>query len=259
MHDSLSSGRMAALMNGLMDSGVNPDLDRRQPFTKTFAANTSNVLPMRRRLTDHAERSAQAPLHLFLMRMLDEIDYGMVLLDIKGAIWHANHLARAELGRGLILHAEEGRLCTRVPGKQSALQTAIQRAGQGTRSMIDLRLTGADQPGTSLALVPMGHPAEAIGSALPVLVITSRHVLCEQISLHFFAQSFGLTGAEKSVLSGLAQGQEVQEIADKKNLAVSTVRTQVKQLRVKTHSNSIRELLGKVSTLPPVVSSIKAF
>ena len=96
-----------------------------------------------------------------------------------------------------------------------------------------------------------------MGGALPVLVITSRHVLCEQISLHFFAQSFGLTGAEKSVLSGLAKGMEVQEIADQKNLAVSTVRTQVKQLRGKTQSNSIRELMGKVSTLPPVVSSIK--
>lgn len=259
MYDSLSGGRMAALITDLPDPASSPDADRRQSFPKSPAANTCNVLPMRRRLTDHAERSAQAPLHLFLMRMLDEIDYGMVLLDVKAAIWHANHLARAELGRGQILHSEEGRLCTRVPGKQAALQHAIERAGQGTRSMIDLRLSGPDQPGTSLALVPMGHPAEAIGSALPVLVITSRHVLCEQISLHFFAQSFGLTGAEKSVLSGLAQGQEVQEIAEKKNLAVSTVRTQVKQLRVKTQSNSIRELLGKVSTLPPVVSSIKAF
>ena len=255
MYDGLSSSRMAASLASIPE----PDLDRRQTFTHKVAANTSNVLPMRRRLTDHAERSSQAPLHLFLMRMLDEIDYGMVLLDVKGAIWHVNHLARAELGRGQILHAEEGRLCTRIPGKQAALDYAVHRAGQGTRSMIDLRTRGPDQveTGTSLAMVPMGHPAEAVGGALPVLVITSRHVLCEQISLHFFAQSFGLTGAEKSVLSGLAKGMEVQEIADQKNLAVSTVRTQVKQLRGKTQSNSIRELMGKVSTLPPVVSSIK--
>jgi DNA-binding CsgD family transcriptional regulator len=192
------------------------------------------------------------------MRMLDEIDYGMVLLDKQGKLWHANHLARVELGKGQLLHTEEGQLCTRVPGQQLALRRAILKAGQGTRCMLDLRSPDSTEPGTSLALVPMGHPEGTLAQALPVLVITGRNLLCEEISLHFFAQSFGLTGAEKSVLAALSRGQEVQEIAQQKKLAVSTVRTQVKQLRLKTRSGSIRALLSKVSTLPPVVSSLKA-
>lgn len=230
------------------------------PQPRLPAANGSNVLPMRRRLTDHAERSAQAPLQLFLGRMLDEIDYGMILLDAKGCIWHVNHLARAEIGAGQVLHVEDGQLCTRAPGKNADLQQAIRRAGQGARSMIVLRSsTQPDQPACELALVPMGHPLEALGSALPVLAITSRQTLCEPISIQFFAQAHGLTTAEKNVLMALSQGLEVEEIAQKRGISEATVRTQVKQLRVKTQCGSIREILTKLSKLPPVVSSIKAF
>ncbi|MEY2952511.1 MAG: hypothetical protein RLZZ401_598 [Pseudomonadota bacterium] len=255
MYDSLSVGHAAAVSGDCADSRET-GLDR---LPRLPAANGSNVLPLQRHLGDQAERSAQAPLHLYLMRMLDEVDYGLVLLDVKGHIWHANHLARAEMGRNQVLHTEGGRLCTRVPGKQLLLQQAIYRASQGTRSLVDLCLISADNPGLSIALVPMGHPAEAHGDALPVLAITSRQLMCEQISLHFFAQSYGLTGAEKSVLLALSQGHDAKAIAQQKVLALSTVRTQIKQLRVKTRSTSIRELLGKVATLPPVVSSIKAF
>ena len=39
----------------------------------------------------------------FLLRLLDEIDYGLVLVDEQGKIQHANHLARHELARGRLL------------------------------------------------------------------------------------------------------------------------------------------------------------
>lgn len=254
MTDSLASGRLAEIP--LADPFA-PDAGVSVPAAR--AANTSNVLPMRRRLTDHAERSAQAPLQLFLSRMLDEIDYGMILLDAKGCVWHANHLARAEIGNGQILHVEEGRLCTRVAGKNTGLQQAIRRASQGARSLIVLRAAQREQAACELALVPMGHPLEALGNALPVLAITSRQTLCEPISIQFFAQAHGLTTAEKNVLIALSQGLEVEEIARQRGITEATVRTQVKQLRIKTQCGSIREILAKLSTLPPVVSSIKAF
>lgn len=236
----------------------------------TASAHTTVVQRMRRRKTDHADATARpAPahppaLHMYLMRMLDEIDYGLILLDVKGAIWHANHLGRSELGRGQVLHVEEGRLNTRVAAKKAVMQQAIYRASQGVRSLIDLRhppddLSAIDHHGTSVAFVPMGHPAEAYPNPLPVLAITCRQVMCEQISLHFFAQSYGLTSTEESVLAALSQGLDVEDIAKQRSLALSTVRTHVKQLRVKTQCRSMRELLNKVSVLPPVVSSIKAF
>ena len=38
-----------------------------------------------------------------LLRLLDEIDYGLVLVDAQGRIQHANHLARHELATGRLL------------------------------------------------------------------------------------------------------------------------------------------------------------
>ena len=200
-----------------------------------------------------------APLQLYLMRALDEIDYGLCLLDGRQMVWHTNHLARVELNRGQVLHLENGGLATRVSGCQMALKNAINRAGQGIRSMVDLRPSHGDHPGTSVALVPMGHPSESYPHPSPVLAITCRQLLCAQISLHFFAQSYGLTRTEEAILLALAQGMEVEDIVRERSLAVSTVRSHVKQLRIKTQSGSMRELLNKVSVLPPVVSSIKSF
>jgi DNA-binding CsgD family transcriptional regulator len=198
-------------------------------------------------------------LQLCLMRMLDEIDYGLVLLDQQLKVWHINHLARVELTRGQLLHVQDGCLSTRLPGRLVPLQAAMRRAAQGIRSLLDLRPADAAQPGTSVALVPMGHPAECYPDPLPVMAITCRPVLCAQISLHFFAQSYGLTRTEEAVLAALVQGQDVEDIVRERGLAMSTVRSHVKQLRIKTQCNSMREVLNKVSVLPPVVSSVKTF
>lgn len=198
-------------------------------------------------------------LQLCLMRMLDEIDYGLILLDQRLKVWHVNHLARVELARGQLLHVQDGYLSTRVAGRLVPLQAATHRAAQGIRSLLDLRPPDVSQAGMSIALVPMGHPAECYPDPLPVMAITCRPQLCAQISLHFFAQSYGLTRTEEAVLEALVQGQEVEDIVRERGLAMSTVRSHVKQLRQKTQSASMRELLNKVSVLPPVVSSVKTF
>ncbi len=202
---------------------------------------------------------AAALLQRYLMRMLDEIDYGLVLLDGQRQVWHANHLARVELTRGPLLGLREGRLHTRDPARQPALDHAIARAGEGVRSMVNLREDDGVGPGTSMAFVPMGHPAECFPDKLPVMGITCRQLLCEKISLHFFSQSYGLTRTEEAVLLDLVQGMEVEDIGRTRCLAVSTVRSHVKKLRSKTRSSSMRELLNKVSVLPSVVSSIRSF
>jgi hypothetical protein len=38
-----------------------------------------------------------------LLRVLDEVDYGMLIIDAQGTILHANHLARHELASGRML------------------------------------------------------------------------------------------------------------------------------------------------------------
>jgi DNA-binding NarL/FixJ family response regulator len=67
-----------------------------------------------------------------------------------------------------------------------------------------------------------------------------------------------LTRTEEAVLADLVQGQEVEDIARQRNMAIATARSHVKQLRLKTRSGSMRELLNRLAVLPPVVSAVRS-
>jgi len=192
-----------------------------------------------------------------LMRALDEVDYGLMLLRQDQVLSYGNHLARVMLGRGDRLFLDQGRLKARAPAHQSALQAGFVRAGQGIRCLLEIPSVNGEDGDSTLALVPLGHPAEWTGQSVPVLLIVCRPALCAPLSLRFFAQAHGLTRTEEAVLADLVQGFEVEDIARQRGMAISTARSHVKQLRLKTRSASMRELLNALAVLPPVVSAVR--
>lgn len=220
-------------------------------------AAVGKVVPMRRRSDTYGAGRSDG-LQTLLMGALDEIDYGMILIDAHGRVCHSNHMARAEIGRNEHLRIEDDRLIACAFEHREALATAVVRASRGARSLVDLTVTTSHLAPLTVAVVPVGL-TQGVGTQQPsaVLVITGKQQMCEQISLQFFARRYALSRSEQIVLLALAQGASVQEVATERGLALSTVRSQVKDIRVKTRCKSMRELLGKVSALPPLVSSIK--
>jgi DNA-binding CsgD family transcriptional regulator len=193
-----------------------------------------------------------------LTRALDEVDYALMLFQQDQLFQYGNHLARAMLNRGDRLYLDQGQLKARVAAHQSALQTGFARAAQGIRCLLDIPTQGQAGADSALALVPLGHPAEWPSQKVPVLLISCRPALCAPLSLRFFAQAHALTRTEEAVLSDLVQGLEVEDIAQQRHMAISTARSHVKQLRLKTRSTSMRELLNKLAMLPPVVSAVRS-
>jgi DNA-binding CsgD family transcriptional regulator len=192
------------------------------------------------------------------MRALDEVDYALMLFQRDQMLQYGNHLARAMLNRGDRLYLDQGQLKTRVAAHQSALQTGFAKAAQGIRCLLDIPALGQVGADSALALVPLGHPAEWPSHGVPVLLISCRPALCAPLSLRFFAQAHALTRTEEAVLGDLTLGLEVEEIARQRDMAVSTARSHVKQLRLKTRCTSMRELLNKLAILPPVVSAVRS-
>lgn len=186
-----------------------------------------------------------------LMRLLDEIDYGLILLAPGGRIQHANHLARHELATGQVIRNAHGLLVAVRSGETAQLRSLATRAMAGHRGMVEV---GEPSRSVTLAFVPLGSPFES--DAPSVLVLFGKRQVCESLTMRFFARSCGLSPTEESVLKALCEGKAVDDIARVHGVAESTVRTQVRVLRAKTRSNSIRELIRKVSTLPPLVPSI---
>ena len=190
----------------------------------------------------------------FVLRLLDEIDYGLVLVNAQGRIQHANHLARHELATGRLLFSAQGGTvagCTAALTDQ--LMAAIHGAVQGRRRLLYLTHGEHNMP---VAVIPLAHALE--GPSTTVMLVMARQRVGDNLALQMFAREHCLTPTEESVLRALCDGRDVDEIATQHGVAESTVRTQVRSLRDKTGSNGIRQLVQRVLALPPVVPALRA-
>ena len=193
-----------------------------------------------------AERPAPDP--EFAWRALEEIDYGLILVDPEGMVQHANHLARHELARAMFLRIDHGRVTSHGTNQGGEVARAIRLAARGRRQMLSLR---HDKDTLAVACVPLFQPYE--GESASVLLMLARRTGSKNLALSFFAREHRLSPTEEAVLRALCDGLDVQEIAVAHGVCESTLRTQVRSLRDKTDSSSIRQLVQRVAALPPVV------
>jgi DNA-binding CsgD family transcriptional regulator len=184
----------------------------------------------------------------FAWRVLEEIDYGLVLVSPTGTLQHANLIARHELSRGRFLRVEQSKVVGNSEAHTEVIVRGVRGATQGRRQMLTLR-NGEDS--LSVACVPLFQPYER--DTPSVLLMLARQVGTQNLAIAFFSRTHGLTPTEESVLKALCEGLAVHEIANANGVSVNTVRTQVRSLRDKTGIHSMRLLVQKVGALPPVV------
>lgn len=184
-----------------------------------------------------------------LALIFDELAHGVLVASAKGQLLHANQAARHELARRQMLTVHDGQLQAADARQSRLLVQALSKAESGLRSLIALR---SAQERLSIAVVPLrSQPPRASTVAL----FLSRASVCDALMLCFFARTHGLTPAEEQVLAVLCQGYSAPEAARRLNVAVSTVRSHVRSLCTKTHSNGVRALVSQVAVLPPLVSA----
>lgn len=182
---------------------------------------------------------------------LDELDYGLLIVEASGRLVQANQMGHHHCAA---LHGayrlQDQHLHTRNAADEPALQRALTQAAAGRRSLLKL---GDGPQVETVAIVPLtAPPLSRTDSA--VLVVFGRHQVCEALSVEHFARVHNLTHAEGMVLTALCDGEEPGAIAKRFGVAVSTVRTQIASVRQKTQAASIRELVRQVAMLPPIVS-----
>ncbi|MBI5277630.1 MAG: helix-turn-helix transcriptional regulator [Burkholderiales bacterium] len=178
--------------------------------------------------------------------LLDELAHGVLILGPDARVLHANHAARQELARRH-LPAVGHRLLEALRAQEGqALQDVLHRGMLGKRSLVTLAL--GEGPALPLAVVPL----KADGPGRGVALVFSRAAVCDSLMLCFFARCHGLTPTEELVLGILCQGCSAPEVAARLEVAVSTVRSHVRSLCAKTRSSGVRELVKRVSLLPPV-------
>ena len=187
-----------------------------------------------------------------LLRMLDEIDYGVLVLDGHGQIQHTNHLARHELASARLVMVRGNALLGSTTEHSAMIQQGLDHACRGQRKLVLLEHNDQE---LSLAFIPLSHPLEA--ESPTVMVLMQRQSTCDNLAVRMFARTKGLSPSEESVMIGLCRGLGVPEIAKEHGVAESTVRSPVKSLREKTGCSSIRRLMQRVTSLPPVVPALR--
>jgi DNA-binding CsgD family transcriptional regulator len=189
--------------------------------------------------------------------VLDEVDYGLMLLSADGLVVHANHAALREMGSTHPLELRSRRLRARDPQEQQPLAEALEAARhRGARCLLNL---GSGEARIGLSIVPLPLPLalsrQSSGNA--VLMTLQRTQLVEKLSVGAFARARGLSQREEEVLTALCEGLRPTQIAERMGVAVATVRSHVHNLKEKTHCRSMVELVKQIALLPPLVTALK--
>lgn len=189
-----------------------------------------------------------------LLSVIDEFDYGVILLTSQGDLVVANDMARWHLAQASVFLLRNGRPVPAEPRDERRWRAMLMLTTKDGRS---LDFFGIAPSILTVAVSPVGYRARA-GMVANVLVTFGKQSVCQQISLTAFAQSRGLTSTEARVLESLAQGYTPQETAKEHGVAISTIRTHVRQVLSKTGCTCLRDLLCQVSRLPPIRSKIRS-
>lgn len=188
-----------------------------------------------------------------MQAMVDELEHGIVLLTADLKVVLLNHCARVELDDSHPLQMLGEELRAREPLDVARLHGALTAAAErGLRRLITL---GQGDQRVTLAVVPLMES----GSRGPhaCMVSLGKRQMCERLSVHWYAQAHGLTPAEARVLDALSTGVTPRDVAAMLGVQLTTIRTQLCNVRAKTGTRDLRALLHQVALLPPMVSSLR--
>ena len=189
----------------------------------------------------------------WLAATLDEVDFGMLLLNDTDRVVHVNHAARVELDGEHPLQMLGHVLRARHSQDALTLHSALHNAAQ--RDMRKLVTLGEGARRVSVSVVPIGN-AQRPGDSATLLTMSKRQP-GESLSVQGYARSHGLTGAETRVLMLLHRGAPPSEAAAELGVGIATVRTQIGSIRMKTGAESIRALVQQVAVLPPLMGVLR--
>ena len=194
-----------------------------------------------------SDTAAATTLPVTLLAMaLDEVDYGIALVDGEAQVLHMNRRARRVLQADGPLQVADERLRTLDERDHAQLHEGLSAAaGKGLRRLLSLGRGDARQVA---ALVPVQPGTAAL--------LLGRSQVCEDLTLQCFARSHQLSPTETRVLAALGSGVSPSALARAHGVKMSTVRTQIRAIRDKTGVDSITGLVRLVAALPPIVGAL---
>lgn len=184
-----------------------------------------------------------------LSKLVDELAHGVVVVNPECWILHANLAAQREMYSRSVLSSQCGRVSAILAENQAALELSVNEAARGRRGLIDLKI---DSGIYSVAVIPLNR--EGADRCQSVALFLPRSDVNDCGVFSAFARSQNLTRTEQQVLKHLCRCLSTPDIAVEMGIAVSTVRSHVRSLCVKTRTSGARELVSRVAVLAPIAA-----
>jgi DNA-binding CsgD family transcriptional regulator len=169
----------------------------------------------------------------------DALPQPVLVLRADGGIEHANPAADALLVGGELLGTADGRLMRVGSHAGGSVQRLLSAALRGVAQQVGI-CSGGDAGSTTgvlhLTRMPSDSAFEARWPLGSVLATVQLRPAGSDARFPALARRFGLTGAEADVLRELSRGANAKQIAQRRQVRLSTVRTQIRGLLEKTRS-----------------------
>jgi DNA-binding CsgD family transcriptional regulator len=188
-----------------------------------------------------------------LAGILDDMDTGVLVCDMRGRLLLANQAACTEMAEGGVLRvAPDGHLDGPSSVGLLALRRALREAALERRHRL-LPLRNQDR-----TLMVTVQPLRSGGTAEPcALVLMGRRSLGTELLVQRLSCLYELTDAEKAVLCGLLNGLRIPALAKQRGVAISTIRTQVATIRAKCGVRRVGDLIRQIAELPPMMGALR--
>ncbi|MDF2824395.1 MAG: hypothetical protein K0R68_1803 [Mycobacterium sp.] len=188
-----------------------------------------------------------------LSDVIDTSTDGMVIVDDRGHLLHANHCAHDILTAGDGITVRHNRLCARHVATDRTLSACIAAAaatGDGAVPRGDAlpcpRPSGARPYIVHVLPLHTEHQAAGSGRVLIAVIDPDRESKPDKALLQ---RLFGLTSAEAGVAVEMLTGQGLSAVADKMFLSVTTVRSHLQRVYDKTDTHRQAELVRLLVSL----------
>ena len=178
----------------------------------------------------------------------DQLGHGILVLDAKSRLQHANTLADQMLVQGDLLRSTEGSIGLAHPADEQQFRRLFascvtQTLGAGGRLQVTV-------DGRQLSILVAPLRGAVTGFAFPygkVLVIITDPHRHQDRRAQSLQRRFGLTPAETAMAIEIAKGDGRAAAAARRGISLSTARTQLSAIFAKTGTNRQAELTRLIS------------
>jgi len=183
--------------------------------------------------------------------ILDQIRLPIFLVDDEGGVKYGNAAALAELKAGESFKQSDGILAFAHSADNGRLKAAIAAALEKSERHT-IPVNDARTPRPQLVTVLPFRPDGPRGPSWALIFLQK----CEPKDAAFataLRQLFRLSAAETDIAAALVLGADVEQIAEMRNAKITTVRTQIAAMLLKTRTRRQGELIAlfsRISTLP---------